>query len=145
MFIGQHAAHRLLRHQEAAEGGDRNRVGDVGRHQVGKGASGPAAGTIYGRRQVGALVRSKCRTSSSGSDRHGALSWRSLFGQEKLSRGRRSGGRGRSCNPLQLRSLARHLVKSELAQPLTLRHGKVVRSLDYTSRDGALKAVAREE
>ena len=46
MFVGQHALYRLLRHQEAAEGRDRDRIGDVGRHQIGEGAARPPAGVI---------------------------------------------------------------------------------------------------
>ena len=46
MLVGQHVLHRLLRHQKAAERADRDRVGDVGRHKVCKGAARPSAGVI---------------------------------------------------------------------------------------------------
>ena len=46
MLVRQHAPCRLLRHQKAAEGADRDRLRHIGRHQVDKGAARPAAGVV---------------------------------------------------------------------------------------------------
>jgi hypothetical protein len=46
MLVGQHAAHRLLRHQKAAEGADRDGLGYIGRDQIGECAPRPPAGIV---------------------------------------------------------------------------------------------------
>ena len=46
MLVRQHPLRRLLRHQEAAEGADGDRLRDLGRHQVDKGTARAAAGVI---------------------------------------------------------------------------------------------------
>ena len=46
MLVRQHSLGRLLRHQKAAEGADRDRLRDIRRHEVGEGAAGASAGVI---------------------------------------------------------------------------------------------------
>ena len=46
MLVGQHALRRLLRHQETAERADRDRLRDLGRHQIDERAARPPAGVI---------------------------------------------------------------------------------------------------
>ena len=46
MLVGQHPLHRLLRHQEAAKGRDRDGLRHFRRHQISEGAAGPPAGIV---------------------------------------------------------------------------------------------------
>ena len=46
MLVGQHAPHRLLRHQESAERADRDGLRHIRRHQIDKRAARPRAGVV---------------------------------------------------------------------------------------------------
>ena len=77
MLVGQHALRRLLRHQEAAKGADRDRLRDVGRHELDEGAARPAAGVVdheIGRADL-ALDRPNSRSTSSGLVASQAKAW----------------------------------------------------------------------
>jgi hypothetical protein len=46
VLVRQHADRRLLRHQKAAEPADRDRLGDIGGHEVDERAARPSAGVV---------------------------------------------------------------------------------------------------